>query len=67
VWDSTSQKFQGIQAAMVANLVDTYAALANVPTSIDMSSDVPFTATGLFSASNAGNVAVLTGFEIEIL
>lgn len=69
MWDNTSKKLQGWGQAMVANLYDVEAALAAVPTSVDLQNAAPattpgFVITGTFSSGNASNVAYLDLFEL---
>ena len=69
IWESTSNKMQGRGWSMVANLVDAVAALDNVATGDpdDPSVTVAFAVAGTFSSGNAGNLAYLDDFTVEVL
>jgi hypothetical protein len=62
--DEVSDKIQGFGRSMVNNLYDAEAALDAEVTSADPGSEQAFTCTGQFSASDAGNAAVLEYLEI---
>jgi|TARA_R100001086_G_scaffold174763_1_gene96077 hypothetical protein len=68
VIDSVSDKIQGFGRSMVANLLDSEAALDNVPTSVDVTADgtLGFVVAGTFSAGNASNTSHLDGFQIVL-
>ena len=72
-WDATSQRligeYSGVTDAVGGSAaVIARAVLANPGTSLtSASSAFAFLATGLFSASNASNAAVLTTFELDLV
>lgn len=65
VWDSTTARMFGNLVCNRAGTVTTRTAFANVVTTAANESQIGFIATGLFSATNANNVALLTQFELE--
>lgn len=69
VADDTSDKIQGLQMAMVNNLVDTFAALTAEGGSVDVDveGNLAFCVTGQFSASHADNKAYLDALEVSPL
>jgi len=70
MWDATSQKIQGRFSGQMNNSLVAAAALSNAVSSVDLTagetSTVGLTATGLFSASNASNTAIIDVFEIDV-
>jgi hypothetical protein len=66
MWDDASNKIAGYGRSMINNLYDVEAALNNQITGADPDADTElgFTVTGLFSATSAGNAAIMTVFEV---
>ena len=71
VWDATSDKYQGVFYGHINGTAvsDTINASVIVPASDPSVAEGTngFTATGQFSASNANSLAILDGFELEVL
>jgi len=71
IWDSTSDKYQGVfqghvNGTAVARAINSSVTVPASDPSVAEGTN-GFTATGTFSASDAGNLAILDGFELEIL
>jgi hypothetical protein len=69
VWDSTSDKFQGLFRGHINGTAVAAAILSSVtqPGADPSTEGNGLTVTGTFSASNASNAAILDGFEVEVL
>lgn len=69
IWDSTSNKFQGVQAGWVNGTAVARAIASSVtkPALAPSTEGIGITASGTFSASNASNAAILDGLEVEVL
>lgn len=67
IWDDTSDKFQGVFRGHVNGVAVTDTILSSVTTpAVDPSTEGQgLTVTGTFSANNAGNTALLDGFEVN--
>jgi hypothetical protein len=69
VWDSDSSKFQGtfqgyVNGTAVARVIDSSVILPAIAPSLET---WILSASGTYSASNAGNVCILDGFEVGAL
>lgn len=63
-WDSVSTRLIGHSLVYRAGTITTWATFSGTPTPSSEAA-IGFITTGLFSVSNAGNTAVLTGFNLE--
>ncbi len=63
-WDSVSQRLVGAFMAQIDTTFTAWAA-TTVATGVVNSNNLRFFLTGIFSASNAANAAVLTDFSID--
>lgn len=67
IWDSTSQRLNGYNCMILGVSVMDWAAFTNPVTGVVGDANIRFIVTGLFSATNANNLALLTQFELEQL
>lgn len=75
IWDSASQQLAGAQGLCINNIgtpavlnsgAFTVTSTNPVKTSLALSGNIQFFATGLFGTSNAGNAVTLTELSIEV-
>jgi hypothetical protein len=64
VWDSTSQRLVGTFMTQIDTTFTAWAA-TTVGTALVNSNNIRFFLTGIFSGTNANNVAVLTDFSLD--
>jgi hypothetical protein len=64
VWDSISQRMAGAFMTQIADTFTAWAALTPA-TGVVASNNIRFFLTGIFSATNANNVAALTDFSLD--
>jgi hypothetical protein len=64
-YDSTSGKLMGTAKFLINGLLDSEAAFTSVTLGINADTELNFLPSLLFSATNAANVAILTGLEID--
>lgn len=66
IWDATSQKINGNGSGSNLATIDSAAAITAV-TGVDLTaSSLGFSVSALFGSTNAGNVAYLDGFVMEV-
>lgn len=68
VWDDTSDRLQGWITSRIAGVAITApVVVASVTADSEANTPQGFVISGLFSASNAGNSAILDGFQLEVI